>query len=617
MNPLTYNVFDEQFAQVRRGGYANPFYVVSNQFLPRNFNDVIRWSRFVMTQSPTVTEVLRKLSSYPITDFMIETPNEGHKKKYKEIIASLRLKHFLTEVGFDHYSLGNVYISIYFPIKRSLRCTKCNTEYDYANSKHFIKFKNFNFEGECIKCGNKGIFTREDRKSMSVEDLNLIRWPVENVSVHRNPITNSTEYYLSIPNFVKKGIITGDPNYIGNTPWSIIEAVKDGKDYKFDNKNFFHLKNLSFGDFLNGYGLPPLISIYSLVYYQVLLRRANEAIASEHMTPLRVVSPRQGSGAADPAIGLNMRSFARNMEENIKKFKKDPNHIAISPVPAEVSNIGGEGRALLITQELQFVEETMLMGLGCPRELMAGTANWTSSTVGLRLLENTLERYVVQIKELLDWIVLKINAYFGISEVELDLIPFKLTDDEALRTQLAAMVQSEMAAPETYMEAFGMDYEEELEKIKKNAARRAAFEIEREHLIGLTRFAKAKDMVNKNEENEDYNKSMEEAANLANQIKFADDMTQREMLMQIRSTDPVLFTQVITYMQQMADTPTFATMQQQAADPNDPNATTGGSDPGQEGDPNAPGAPAPAASPDEAATGAPAKSTKPPKGPTK
>lgn len=557
-SPTAYNFYDEQFAQVRRGGYSNPFYVVSNQFLPRNFNDIIRWSRFVLTQSPTITEVVRKLSSYPITDFIIETPNEGHKKKYQEIIASIKLKHFLMEVGFDHYTLGNVYISIYFPIKRTLRCTKCNTEYDYASSRHFIKFKNFNFEGECIKCGNTGLFTREDRKSLNVEDLNIIRWPVENVSVHRNPITGRTEYYLTIPNYVKKGILTGDPVYITDTPWSMIEAVKDGKDYKFDNKNFFHLKNLSFGEFLNGYGLPPLISLYSLVYYQVLLRRANEAIATEHLTPLRIISPRQGSGAADPALGLNMGTFARNMEENIKKFKKDPNHIAISPVPAEISNVGGEGRALLITQELQFVEETMLMGLGCPRELMAGTANWTSSTVGLRLLENTLERYTSQMKELLTWISQKLNAYFSFSEIKLDLIPFRLIDDDLTRQQLGEMWKAGVVSPETYLKAFNLDMKEELDKTKRNAAEQAASEIEKEHLIALTRFAKAKDMVSKNEENEDYNKSMEEAANLANQIKYMDDGAQREALMQLRTTDPVMFTQVITYMQQFLSTQTFA-----------------------------------------------------------
>src|ERR1017187_7332104 len=73
------------------GNYAptnSPFFTVANQFLPRNLHDVIRWARYITTQSPVTTEVIRKLSTYPITNFLVDTKSEKTKEKYKEVFKS-------------------------------------------------------------------------------------------------------------------------------------------------------------------------------------------------------------------------------------------------------------------------------------------------------------------------------------------------------------------------------------------------------------------------------------------------------------------------------------------------------------------------------------------------
>ena len=144
---------DDLLAQLRRGGTSNPFFLLSNQFLPRNFNDVIRWSRFVLTQSPTLSEVVRKYSTYPITSFIVESSIENHKKAWKKIIKSVKLKTVLEEAGFNYYTMGNHYASIYFPLTRMMICpTKgCGSEYNYGTSSHFIKFKNYNYNKSAQK----------------------------------------------------------------------------------------------------------------------------------------------------------------------------------------------------------------------------------------------------------------------------------------------------------------------------------------------------------------------------------------------------------------------------------------------------------------------------------
>lgn len=565
---------DDLLAQTRRGGTSSPFYLLSNQFLPRNFNDVIRWSRFVLVNSPTLSEVIRKYSTYPVTSFIIQAPIEAHKTSWKKIIKKVKLKSFLEDAGFSYHAMGNFYFSIYFPLIRMIICNSCQSEYSYEDSLHFAKFKNYEFEGKCPKCNTLGKFKRSDRKSMSIESLSLVSWPVEHVSVHKNPITGDCNYYYTIPNVVKKGIAMGDPIYIATTPWSIIEAVKQGKDYLFDKSNFYHMKNGSFGDILNGYGLPPLISTYSYIFYQVLLRKANEAVAVERLTSMRIVSPRPMSGNSDPSLGLNLRTFAAQMENNLRRYKKDPNHIMVSPVPTEVSNIGGDGRAMLVTQELQNAEETVLLGMGIPRELMAGTVNWTSSTVGLRLLENTLNNYVEQLHDALEWIVDKINNYYNYKDVTVTLVPFKLMDDDAARQQVSTMFQQGLVSPSTWLESFGFDLEEEQIKSRKDTINIETSKLQTEHEVKLAKFSKAIDLDSQSSQESDVSRAELEAHQLGFQIlAIQDPNAQKQMLMQIRSENPGLFQLVMSFLQSANDVPVSGQAAAPQQEPQDPNAS--------------------------------------------
>lgn len=554
---------DDLLAQTRRGGTSSPFYLLANQFLPRNFNDVIRWSRFVLVNSPTLAEVIRKYSTYPVTSFVIQSNIEAHKTSWKKIIKKVKLKSFLEDAGFSYHAMGNHYFSIYFPLTRMLSCTSCKSEYSYEDSLHFAKFKNYKFEGKCPKCGHSGEFERSDRKSMSVESLSIVSWPVENVSVHKNPITGDVNYYYTIPNFVKKGIAVGDPIYIATTPWSIIEAVRQGKDYLFDKSNFFHMKNSSFGDILNGYGLPPLISTYSYIFYQVLLRKANEAVAVERLTSMRIISPRPASGNSDPSLGLNMRTFASQMEANLKRYKKDPNHIMVSPVPTEVNNVGGDGRAMLVTQELQGAEETVLLGMGIPRELMAGTVNWTSSTVGLRLLENTLMNYVEQLHDALDWIVDKINNYYNYSEVSITLVPFKLVDDDAARQQVAVMFEKGLVSPSTWLESFGFDLEEEQDKSRKDSINIETAKLQTEHEVKLAKFSKARDIAAQTTKESDLSRADLEAHQIAFQVlALQDPNAQKQLMLQLKADNPGMYQLVLSFIESVNQMPEFSQPQE-------------------------------------------------------
>lgn len=533
------------------GATPSPWFTIANQFVPRNLHDVIRWSRYITLQSPTTTEVIRKLCTYPITEFLVDSDSEDVRKKYERIFESFQLKQRLHDIGFDYHTLGNVFISIYFPIQRILSCPGCKTEYP-AKKAEFLTFKNFHFDGMCPYCGYKGAFLRRDVKSQNVADMNIIKWNPENIAVDHNPITGENEYYYKIPNEIKKKVHMGHRLFLNTVPWGFVEAIKNNQDFKFDNGNIFHLRNLSTGAVVEGCSIPPLISLYGLVFYQATLRKANEAIAMEHMNPLRVVFPQPGSGNLDPVVTMSLKNFVENMQDAIKRHKRDKNYFLIAPAPVGYQPIGGEGKNLLVSQEIQQAENQILLSLGVSTELLSGQTNWTSSTVGLRMLHNTLISYTTQIENLIKWIMGKVSVYLNIELCKVTLAPFRLADDDILKQNMIELLKTGNISLSTVMESLGLDYNEELEKIKDDAVAKAMNQIKAKFEVDQATFMAAKKVGDQLDKNTDFQSMLVQAEELANQLGGPDAQMGNEVLSQLKIQNYPLYLMVMKLMQEKA-----------------------------------------------------------------
>lgn len=515
---------------------GNPWFNLSNQFTPRNLHDIIRWARYITTQSPTTTEVIRKLATYPITEFTFDTKDLDSTKKYSDLTKSLKLKEFLQDVGFEYHTIGNCFVSIYFPILRTLVCRTCKTTYS-AKRAGFLKFKNYEFTGTCPHCNASGTFERIDTKSVNLKEINLIKWTPEHIAVNHNPITGEKEFFYKVPNVVKQKIIKGDRLFIDSVPWEFVEAVRYNQDFKFEQGHIFHLQNISSGGTVEGIAVPPLLSLFSLVFYQATLRKANEAIASEYLNPMRVVFPQAGNGQADPIMMASIRNFRMNVEEAIKIHKRDKNYFMISPVPLGYQAVGGEGRNLLVSQEIMQAEEQILLSLGVSRELLSGTTNWTSSSVGLRMMENSLFSYTSRLQDLIDWIIFRVSGYVGMTELKTSLIPFKLLDDDNVKNMLFQLNGQGKASTQTLFEELGMDYTKELERIQEEAVNTASAQITTQFKVEQAQFLSARKAGGDFKEDEDFKNSLDKAQSMAEQIYQMDEGGRRSFLMQLKAAD--------------------------------------------------------------------------------
>lgn len=521
------------------GNYAqgrNPQYTIANQYLPRNLKDVIRWSKFITAQSPVTSEVLRKLATFPITSFTYSSDDLSVQERYQEVSKNIGLKYKLHKIGFDYHTLGNVFVSLYLPFIRLLHCSNCPSSFNCASAE-FIKFRNYQFEGICPSCGKSGQFRHEDTKSLNTEDMELIIWDPMHIAINHNPISGKSKYYYTVPGDIKKQIRDGNMLYISTLEWGLIEAVQQNKDFEFIPGTIYHLKNLDTSGSAGGFSVPPLVSHFNLVFYQATLRRANESIATDYMTPLRVLYPTAQTGNGDPVVTMSLRNFASRMEQAMVEHKRDNNYVMIAPVPIGYQAISGEGKTLLVAAEIEQAEDSLLLSMGVSRELLTGTTNWTSSTVGLRMLKNTLDSYVGQILELLVWISRKIGSYMKIPECHLGLTPFQLTDDDNLKQLLLALAPEGKVSMTTLFESLGRSYDEEQSRMleeQKSAARnavRAKFEIERAtYLEGVA-------IQKESEKTDDYLQALQKANVAVQELLQESPEEQQALMAQIKRVD--------------------------------------------------------------------------------
>src|SRR5208283_151797 len=158
------------------------------------------------------------------------------------------------------------------------------------------------------------------------------------------------------------------------------------------------------------------------------LRRANEALAQEHVTPLRVISP-AGTGDVSPQRTMNLSDWQAKLRAELHKFKSDPNHILISPIPLNVEQIGGQARVMMVATEMEAAARVIGCGLGCPIEMVWGGLNWSGASVSLRVLENHFLNDRENNERLLAFLVPKLSQYYRLPMVDVKLSEFKMAAD--------------------------------------------------------------------------------------------------------------------------------------------------------------------------------------------
>jgi hypothetical protein len=375
--------------------YPSPFFDIAHTYLPPSIRQLFRWCRYYFLTNPYVAATVMKMAEYPITDFVIDARDKAVKEKWEAIFEEdLELRPRCIDIGLFFNCYGNAPISLYTPTQKWLTCTSCRHTVPVHKAKY--RFRSYKFWMTCEKCGQSGDATVSESPLKTTKGMRLVIWNPEDVEMRHDPISGRSVYYYALPAHTRNQILLGDRAVIENIPQLFIDSVKREKALILNGANVFHMKRPSIftDDRDRGMGTPLILPVLKSLFYLQLMMKAQEQILIERIVPLTVVFPQAASGTSDPWSTVNLVNWKEMVSEEIQRWRRDRNYIPIMPLPLGNQVIGGDGRTLLMHQEMRLVAEQIIAGMGVPAEFVFGGLQWSGSNVSLRMLENQFMRYI-------------------------------------------------------------------------------------------------------------------------------------------------------------------------------------------------------------------------------
>lgn len=465
------NLSLDPYGATRGVAHPHPQYDFLTGFSPRKLKDLFRWAEYLGTNSAHIYGTVRKFGEYPISGLTFETPSDDARERHRRFFEDqLRLKSFLTEASFDAWVYGNCFVSLYEPFKRTLSCPHCSTTEDITAAEYAFKLDDCSFTHNCRHCRRQNVRSiRQETALRDPEGLKLRRWDPKLIDIEMNPISGETEYYYTIPRSDIASVRAGNKLFINHTPIEFLSAMREQKIFKFARKAIFHLRMPALSGTQSQWGHPPLVAAIKLFMFAAVLRRANEAIALEYLTPFRVIHPMAASGAGDPLTTINLDRFKREFEQNYRQFRRDPLRFMYSPIPVGVQNVGGDGRALLTLGELQEAEKAIVLALGVPMEFLSGGLGQTRGEITLRIIENQLRTHIENLNDLVRWVEEKATAYLRWSSIPTKLTDFKMVDDVESKQVKLQMWSQGILSNTTIAKTVDIDLARERAQMKQEA----------------------------------------------------------------------------------------------------------------------------------------------------
>lgn len=281
--------------------YPSPFFDVAHTYLPTTVKQMFRWCRYYFLTNPLINATVFKMAEYPVTDIIIDHENKSVVNQWTDYLQDhLRYRSFQIEVGLDYFTYGNAFVSLGYPFKKHLTCSRC--QWSGAADKHRAnwQFTNYNFRLTCPRCGEIGDAAVKDFYFRNPSGIKLIRWNPEDIEITYNDITGEYTYFYTIPSTVRNDIVIGKKDVLEQIPQVFIAALREQKGIVFSKDNLFHLRRPTLASHDRGWGIPLLLPVMKDVFYLQLMKKAQEAILLEHIVPLRILFPQGGSGTSDP-----------------------------------------------------------------------------------------------------------------------------------------------------------------------------------------------------------------------------------------------------------------------------------------------------------------------------
>lgn len=474
---VTANLLDDHTKKL----YGDPFFDLSNFYMPKSYKKFFKWTRFFFMTNAIVGPTIVQMAVYPVTNTTYSPVKEDQKKfnetknLYKMIFEDvLRIKSEMIQVGIDYFTYGNAFVMVSIPFRRMFKCPVCDAMFSARDTKYKYNPQKATFSGTCKnrKCKKQVTFRVEEKNVDLPKRCKIVRLYPGDINIRHNPITGESQYHYKVPGRDSSPIKRGNKFLIDTTPMLNLKAIAKNSPIKLDPEKVFHFKRPNVSGVNQEWGMPlPLPALKKLFYMQIL-QKAQEAVAIQHIVPLVMLYPEANAGQS-PYELLQLDKWRKEVEHSLQMWKKDPNYVGIFPFPVGSRPLFGNGRSLLVTAEVREAANEVVAGMGVTQEFVFGGLTWSASSITLRMLENQFLNYRGLMLEFLRFVVDRLVAVFHIPRLKVGLQEFKMIDDVQQKQFLAQLREGGLLSDETLLNAAGRDYDEEYEKMKEEVPKRA------------------------------------------------------------------------------------------------------------------------------------------------
>jgi len=124
---------------------------------------------------------------------------------------------------------------------------------------------------------------------------------------------------------------------------------------------------------------------------------------------------------------------------------------------------------LMVTQEMKYIEETIINSLGVPMEFIKGGVSWSGSSVSLRIVENGFINYRTLLEDFLNFFVIKkISDFLHYPKTSVHFKRLRMADDTETKNLAMKLEGANKISTMRLLDDFGYDYEKEKAFIKES-----------------------------------------------------------------------------------------------------------------------------------------------------
>jgi len=424
----------------------SPLFTMANLNLPRDRITINAWCRNFFQLHPIVRNAISLHATYPISKLNLKCQDKRVLDFFENMVEEMDLMNALGDISLEYWKLGEV-----FP------------------------FAELN-----EKTGKWARIVIQNPDYIHVKKTVLSSDPI---------ITLKPDAVLQRLVFSSN---PADAQIRRQIPEQIIHHIRSGQDIPLDNFNVSHLKMLSSPYDVRGTSV--IVSVFKDLMLYDKLRESKFAQADGMVNPVTLIKVGGTTEGEYKATQEDLEFYRQVFEE--AQYDKDAKIITHAGISVE--RVGFQGQVLDIASDLEFITKNIYTGLMVPPAVVdTESAVYSSASIGLEVLR---QRYFNFRNMIARWLVNKIFA--PISEVqgfyeyknkekrlivpEVEWNQMNLYDLQDYIGNVTGMVSAGQAAVQTLYKSLGLNYQDEIIKMRQESIDKAIKMREENSLSNMT-----------------------------------------------------------------------------------------------------------------------------------